>query len=160
MLDPAHVISSFRLRDTYRITSSGNCASDILLPQIRIQTIDPYYSFRLSVVYFLQRMIQQQVASRNYQAAMERIRRFDICFENTSNKEIVFGPRTVYVRSGDEWTAVGAFPYAELGAVRVQVWLPRPMDISAIATIANCHAPNLFDFRQTARNFVLLPENG
>lgn len=35
----------------------------------------------------LQRMIQQQVASRNYQAALDRIRRFDICFENTSNKE-------------------------------------------------------------------------
>lgn len=85
---------------------------------------------------------------------------YQLTAENTSNKEIVFGPRTVYVRSGDEWTAVGAFPYAELGAVRVQVWLPRPMDISAIATIANCHAPNLFDFRQTARNFVLLPENG
>ncbi len=35
----------------------------------------------------LQRMIQLQVASGNYQAALDRIRRFDICFENTSNKE-------------------------------------------------------------------------
>ena len=35
----------------------------------------------------LQRMIQLQVASRNYQAALDRVRRYDICFENTSNKE-------------------------------------------------------------------------
>ena len=35
----------------------------------------------------LQRMIQLQVASRNYQAALERIRKFDICFDNASNKE-------------------------------------------------------------------------
>ena len=62
------------------------------------------------------------------------------------------------MRSGDEWTAVGSFPYPELGAVRVQVWLPEPMDISAIATIADCHAPNMFEFRQTARDFVLTPE--
>lgn len=35
----------------------------------------------------LQRMLQLQLASRNYQAALDRVRRFDICFENTSNKE-------------------------------------------------------------------------
>ncbi len=35
----------------------------------------------------LQRMIQLQVASNNYQAALDRVRRFDICFETTSNKE-------------------------------------------------------------------------
>lgn len=83
---------------------------------------------------------------------------YQLTAENTTLKEIIFGPRTVYVRSGDEWTAVGSFPYPELGAVRVQVWLPEPMDISAIATIADCHAPNMFEFRQTARDFVLTPE--
>ena len=31
-------------------------------------------------------------------------------------------------------------------------------DGSAIATIADCHAPNMFEFRQTARDFVLTPE--
>ena len=35
----------------------------------------------------LQRMIQLQVASRNYQAALDRIRKFDICFENVASKE-------------------------------------------------------------------------
>lgn len=35
----------------------------------------------------LQRMIQNQVAQRNYQAAAERIRKFDICFDNVSSKE-------------------------------------------------------------------------
>lgn len=83
---------------------------------------------------------------------------YQLIAENTSHKEIVFGPRTIFVRSGEEWIAVGSFPYPELGAVRVQVWLPEPMEISAIATVADCHAPNMFDFRQTARDFMLLSE--
>ena len=81
---------------------------------------------------------------------------YQITAENTPLKHIVLGPRTVYVRSEEEWTAVGTFPYPECGTVRVQVWLPEPMDISAIATVADCHAPNMFDFRQTARDFLLL----
>ena len=84
---------------------------------------------------------------------------YQLIAENTSRKELVFGPRTIFVRSGEEWIEVGSFPYTELGAVRVQVWLPEPMEISAIATIADCHAPNMFDFRQTARDFMLLSEN-
>ena len=75
---------------------------------------------------------------------------YQLIAENTSNKSLVFGPRTVYVRSGGEWIAAGSFPYSELGAVRVQVWLPEPMAIDAVATIADCPAPNMFDFRQTA----------
>lgn len=82
---------------------------------------------------------------------------YQVTAENTSLKDIILGPRTVYVRSGKEWTALGSFPYPEFGAVRVQVWLPEPMDVSAIATVADCHAPNMFDFRQTARDFLLLP---
>ena len=85
---------------------------------------------------------------------------YQLIAENTSNKSLVFGPRTVYVRSGGEWTAVGTFPYSELGAVRVQVWLPEPMAIDAIATIADCRAPNMFDFRQTARDFLLAEAAG
>ena len=35
----------------------------------------------------LQRMIQVMLTTNNYQAALDRVRKFDICFENTSNKE-------------------------------------------------------------------------
>ncbi len=35
----------------------------------------------------LQRMIQAQVANRNFGAALDRVRKFDICFESMSNKE-------------------------------------------------------------------------
>ena len=35
----------------------------------------------------LQRMIQVMLTSRNYQAALDRVRRFDICFENLSTNE-------------------------------------------------------------------------
>lgn len=35
----------------------------------------------------LQRMIQVMVSSHNYQAAIERVRKFDLCFENVSNSE-------------------------------------------------------------------------
>ena len=35
----------------------------------------------------LQRMIQVMLATNNYQAALDRVRKFDICFENLSNAE-------------------------------------------------------------------------
>ncbi len=35
----------------------------------------------------LQRMIQVMVSTRNYQAALDRVRKFDICFENVSANE-------------------------------------------------------------------------
>lgn len=35
----------------------------------------------------LQRMIQGLLSSRNYQAALDRVRKFDICFDNVSNSE-------------------------------------------------------------------------
>lgn len=35
----------------------------------------------------LQRLIQQQVASRNYHSALERVRKFDICFDSISSQE-------------------------------------------------------------------------
>ena len=85
---------------------------------------------------------------------------YQMIAENTTLKEIVFGPRMIYVNNGEEWIEAGAFPYPELGAVRVQVWLDEPTDITAIATIADCHAPNMFDFRQTARDFLIQPANG
>lgn len=79
---------------------------------------------------------------------------YQIIAENTYLKWMVFGPRTIYVRDGENWVDVGSFPYPELGTVHVQVWLPEPMDVTAVATVADCHAPNIFDFRQNAWGFL------
>ena len=35
----------------------------------------------------LQRMLQGMITSRNYQAAIERVKKFDLCFETVSSKE-------------------------------------------------------------------------
>ena len=42
-----------------------------------------------------------------------------------------------------------------LGAVRVQVWLDAPMDVTAIANKADCTRANYIEFRQTAQNFLI-----
>ena len=83
---------------------------------------------------------------------------YQMIAENTAAKWMVMGPRTVWVSDGESWTALGQFPYPENGAVRVQVWLPEPMTVAAVATVAHCHAPNMFDFRQTARDFLIEKE--
>lgn len=80
---------------------------------------------------------------------------YQLIDEHTSLKWMLWGPRSVWVSDGRDWTPVGAFPYEENGTVRVQVWLPEPMDIEAIATVAHCYAPNIFDFRQTAYDFLV-----
>lgn len=80
---------------------------------------------------------------------------YQLIAENTCLKQIVMGPRTLWVSDGETWTPLGVFPYAENGTVRVQVWLPAPMDLAAVATFAHCHAPNMFDFRQTAMDFLI-----
>ncbi len=83
---------------------------------------------------------------------------YQIIAENTPNWDSILGPRKIYVKSGDTWTEVGEFPYSDFGAVRVQVWLEKPMDIDAVGTIAQCLRPDTFYFRQTATDFAL--ENG
>ena len=80
---------------------------------------------------------------------------YQLIAENTSNKWMVFGPRTVWVSDGENWTALGCFDYFENGTVRVSVRIPEPTDIAAIATVAHCHAPNMFDFRQWAEDFLI-----
>ena len=47
------------------------------------------------------------------------------------------------------------FPYAENGTVHVQVRFPQAMRLAAIATVAHCHAPNMFEFRQWADDFLI-----
>lgn len=80
---------------------------------------------------------------------------YQIIADNTASKWMLYGPRTVWVSDGENWTPTGAFEYPQGGAVRVQVWLSEPMDVIEVATVAHCHAPNLFDFRQVAEDFLI-----
>ena len=85
---------------------------------------------------------------------------YQLIGENTAVKELVWGPRTVWVSDGENWKANGSFPYPDSSAVRVQVWLPEPMKVAAVATWAHCDAPNLFEFRQRAVDFLIAPQAG
>jgi hypothetical protein len=80
---------------------------------------------------------------------------YQLIAENTARKELVFGPRTLWISDGESWTALGCFPYPENGTVHVQVRMDEPMDIAAIATVAHCPAPNMFDFRQRGIDFLI-----
>ena len=79
---------------------------------------------------------------------------YQIISENTLVWDSILGPRTIYVRSGEEWIQVGEFPYTEFGAVKVTVYLPEPMTIDAVGTIAECRRPDTFYFRQAVYNFL------
>ena len=78
---------------------------------------------------------------------------YQLIAENTANKNLVWGPRSVWVSDGEKWSNAGVFDYPQNGVVRVQIWLPEMMDVSAVATVAHCDMPNLFDFRQLAQDF-------
>ena len=99
---------------------------------------------------------------QNYSVLSEEVKgclgftlEYQIIDARTSNWNSILGPRKVYVKSGETWTEVGEFPYPEFGAVKIQVWLPEPMDIGAVGTIAQCTQPNIFYFRQTATDFAV-----
>ncbi len=78
---------------------------------------------------------------------------YQLIAENTANKNLVWGPRSVWVSDGEKWSNAGVYDYPQNGVVRVQIWLPEMMDVSAVATVAHCDMPNLFDFRQLAQDF-------
>ncbi|MER2151114.1 MAG: hypothetical protein ABS901_07950 [Candidatus Limivicinus sp.] len=80
---------------------------------------------------------------------------YQIIAENTNVWENILGPRKIYVKSGNEFIEVGEFPYPDFGAVKVQVWLDRPMDIDGVGTIAQCRLPNTFWFRQVVTDFAV-----
>lgn len=80
---------------------------------------------------------------------------YQIIAENTANKNWVMGPRTVWVNDGENWTALGCFDYPHNGTVHVEIGLPEPMTVAEIATVAHCRAPNLFDFRQSGKDFLI-----
>ncbi len=79
---------------------------------------------------------------------------YQIIKENTPYWDSILGPRKIYVRSGGEWLEVGEFPYPEFGAVRAQIYFQEPMDIDAVGTLAQCRQPNIFNYRQTAFDFL------
>lgn len=102
---------------------------------------------------------------QNYSVLSEEVKscvgftlEYQIIDARTSSWDSILGPREIYVKSGDTWTKVGEFDYSDFGAVKIQVWLPEPMDIDAVGTIAQCRQPNTFYFRQTATDFALLKE--
>ena len=99
---------------------------------------------------------------QNYSVLSEEVKNcrgftleYQIIAENTSNWASILGDRTIYVKSGDEWIEVGSFAYPDFGAVKVHVYLDKPMDINAVGTIAECTQPNIFRFRQTAYDFLV-----
>ena len=106
-----------------------------------------------------------QYVSRQYSVLSEEVKNcvgftleYQLIAENTYKWDCIYGPREIYVRSGDEWTKVGEFAYPEKGTVKVQLWLDHPMDIDAIGTNALCGAPDVFEFRQTAADFAVLAD--
>ena len=99
---------------------------------------------------------------QNYSVLSEEVKNcrgftleYQIIAENTSNWASILGDRTIYVKSGDEWIEVGSFAYPDFGAVKIHVYLDKPMDINAVGTIAECTQPNIFRFRQTAYDFLV-----
>ena len=99
---------------------------------------------------------------QNYSVLSEEVKNcrgftleYQIIAENTSNWNSILGDRIIYVKSGDEWTEVGSFAYPDFGAVKIHVYLDKPMDINAVGTIADCTQPNIFRFRQTAYDFLV-----
>ena len=99
---------------------------------------------------------------QNYSVLSEEVKNcrgftleYQIIAENTSNWASILGDRTIYVKSGDEWIEVGSFAYPDFGAVKIHVYLDKPMDINAVGTIAECTQPNIFRVRQTAYDFLV-----
>ena len=99
---------------------------------------------------------------QNYSVLSEEVKNcrgftleYQIIAENTSNWNSILGDRIIYVKSGDEWTEGGSFAYPDFGAVKIHVYLDKPMDIDAVGTIADCTQPNIFRFRQTAYDFLV-----
>ena len=99
---------------------------------------------------------------QNYSVLSEEVKNcrgftleYQIIAENTSNWASILGDRTIYVKSGDEWIEVGSFAYPDFGAVKIHVYLDKPLDINAVGTIAECTQPNIFRFRQTAYEFLV-----
>ena len=99
---------------------------------------------------------------QNYSVLSEEVKNclgftleYQIIDERTPKWNSILGPRKIYVKSGDTWTEVGEFEYPDFGAVKIQVWLPEPMNIDGVGTIAQCSQPNIFYFRQTATDFAV-----
>ena len=67
----------------------------------------------------------------------------------TGEKQDVLGPRSVYVNDGSGWTWVGDFDYSSTCPCHVEVYLDYPMDLVAVAAIANVRDPDGFTVRQS-----------
>lgn len=75
----------------------------------------------------------------------------------SEKKELVLGPRDIYVNDGSGWTYVGYFDYDEQGPCHIEVVLSEPMDLLAVATVAECDEPNAFTYRQSLLDVMTGP---
>ena len=74
---------------------------------------------------------------------------YQIIGRNGAQMNDIYGLRMVYVNEGSGWLDVGTFDYSEQDAMHIIVYLPRPMNLRAVATIASCSKPDTFLFRQS-----------
>lgn len=79
---------------------------------------------------------------------------YQMIAENTDKWGNIFGDRVIKICDGEEWIEVGRFPYPEQGTVKIQVWLKKPMTITAVSTIAQCEYPDVPTIRQEAYQFI------
>ena len=79
---------------------------------------------------------------------------YQVIARNGANPEQIMGSRTVYVYDGTAWTSVGEFSFEQIDAYHITVNLPVPMDVQAVATVADCKKPDTFLFRQCVRDVV------
>ncbi len=81
---------------------------------------------------------------------------YQVIGRNGAKTNEVVGNRTIYVNDGSGWIAVGQFPYPDIDSVHVVVNLEKPMNLVAVATIADCSQPDTFLFRQSLLDVAMI----
>lgn len=80
---------------------------------------------------------------------------YQVVSRNGSETQDCLGYRTIYVNDGHGWDSVGSFYLDELVPVHVTVYLDRPVDILAVAAIADCEGADTFIVRQSVMDVIL-----
>ncbi|MCR5576242.1 MAG: hypothetical protein K6F56_04465 [Oscillospiraceae bacterium] len=73
---------------------------------------------------------------------------YQLVTKSASQNEVL-GPRAVYINDGSGWEYIGSFDYDAQGPCHVEIYLTRPMNLMAVATVADCDAPYGFTYRQS-----------
>ena len=83
---------------------------------------------------------------------------YHVIARNGAQTQAVLGDRRLYIHDGTGWTELGTFAYPEIDATHVVVNLSVPTNLVAVATTADCDAPDTFRFRQTVLDVVVQQE--